>query len=140
MKLYFIDNTINSSSSFQNRFVSHMYAMLKDSDARVRNEAANAINEFNVLQGTHKNKRPKLFSKNNLVTEFVAETLSNDVPFSIDNLSGHGFQPTIHLNSCNELEMKKVLGKHLFDITNMLFDLKSSEQLVSIREKSQMDF
>lgn len=110
-----------------------MYAMLKDSDARVRNEAANSILEFNMLQAFHPNHRIELYSKSYMVTEFVAETLSNEVPFSMDNPSGclNGFQPGFGFDDNQDnAQMKRVLGRHLFDITNMLFDLKSNEQLV----------
>lgn len=109
-----------------------MYAMLKDFDPRVRNEAANAILEFNLLQTACSNNKSKLCSKSTMVTELVAETLSNEVPFAIDSPAGClvGFQPSFYLdNDCNRQTMR-ILGKHLFDITNMLFDLKSNEQLV----------
>lgn len=106
--------------------------MLKDFDPRVRNEAANAILEFNLLQTASSNNKSTLCTKSTIVTEFVAGILSNEVPFAIGNPVGclAGFQPSFYLdNNCNRQTMR-ILGKHLFDITNMLFDLKSNEQLV----------
>lgn len=100
--------------------------MLKDSDARVRNEAANAMLEFAISQLKHTNDRM------NLIAEFTAEILSNEIPFSLDipinSLHGSKFS----LNSTQNVgrPIQKVLGKCLFDLTNMIFELKSSEQLV----------
>lgn len=109
-----------------------MYAMLRDSDARIRNEAAAAIIEFNTLQSTKKSNLTHKYSGNHLIVEFVADTLSNEIPFSLDNPSGilNGYQPGLCDEENANRHMKRVLGKHLFDVTNMLFDLKSSEQLV----------
>lgn len=109
-----------------------MYAMLKDSDARIRNEAAAAIIEFNTLQSNQKSNLTHKYSGNHLIVEFVADTLSNEIPFSLDNPSGilNGYQPGLCDEENANRHMKRVLGKHLFDVTNMLFDLKSSEQLV----------
>lgn len=118
----------------QNRFVSHMYAMLGDSDARIRNEAAIAILEFNTLQSLQRSNVRHKNSKNYLTIEFIADTLSDEVPISLDNQHGilAGFQDMMCDEHTDNRRMKKVLGKHLFDLTNMLFDFKSTEQLVRI--------
>lgn len=103
--------------------------MLSDSDARIRNEAATAILQFNTFQITQGSKHK--YSDNHLQAEFVAETLSTEVPFLPDSSYGSstGFQLSA-FEGCDIPRMKRVLGKHLFDLTNMLFDLKSNEQLV----------
>lgn len=118
----------------QNRFVSHLYAMLKDSDARIRNEAAAAINQFNRSQSMRKSNISHKYSGNYLTLEFVADTLSNEVPLLFENPPGilNGFQPGLCDEEIHYRQVKKVLAKHLFDLTNILFDLKSNEQLVRI--------
>lgn len=100
--------------------------MLKDGDARIRNEAANALLIFNLSQLKHPNKGI------NFMAEFTAEILLNEVPFSIENSCEplHGFQ--FAPNSYDRRKVKRVLGKYLFDLSNMLFNLKSTEQLVMI--------
>lgn len=97
--------------------------MLSDSDARVRNEAANALFELYCSPFIDKNH------KNNSILEFVAEILSNEVPFSLNNPMEplNGFH--LGVNN-NKQQIKRVLGKYLFDLVNMLFALKSSEQMV----------
>lgn len=96
--------------------------MLRDSDARIRNEAANALYELYCSQFV--NER----CKDSSITEFAVEILSNEVPFSLNSsmepLSG------FHLGMNCTKQIKRVLGKYLFDLANMLFALKSSEQLV----------
>lgn len=109
-----------------------MYAMLADSDARIRNEAAAAILEFNTLQSVQRSNVIHQHSRNYLTIEFVADTLSNEIPISLDNQCGilAGFQAALCDERADSRRVKRVLGKHLFDLTNMLFDLKSTEQLV----------
>lgn len=99
--------------------------MLKDSDARIRNEAANALLILNCCQLKHPNKGI------NLMAEFTAEILANEVPFSLNNPVEplHGFH--FASDSNDQRKVKRVLGKYLFDLSNMLFDLKSTEQLVN---------
>lgn len=101
--------------------------MLRDGDARIRNEAASAMLEFNISQLKRTNNGL------NLIAEFTAEILSNEVPFSLecplDPL--HGCQSMVNATQNDGRPIKRVLGKYLFDLTNMMFDLKSSEQLVS---------
>lgn len=106
--------------------------MLCDSDARIRNEAAAAILEFNKFQVIHSSKATHKYSGNHLTIEFMAETLSTEVPFLSDNYYGTltGYHPSTYNEEIDSREMKRMLGKHLFDLTNMLFDLKSNEQLV----------
>lgn len=99
--------------------------MLRDSDARIRNEAANALFELHCLPFIDES------CKNSSIAEFAAEILSNEVPFSlnsfIDPLSGFH----LGMDGAKHQQVKRVLGKYLFDLANMLFALKSSEQLVS---------
>lgn len=98
--------------------------MLRDSDARIRNEAANALFELNCSPFIDES------SKNSSIAEFAAEMLSNEVPFSLnssmDPLSGFH----LGMDCTKHQQVKRVLGKYLFDLANMLFALKSSEQLV----------
>lgn len=100
--------------------------MLKDSDARIRNEAANAILEFNRLQLVG------ISNEIDSITVFAAEILSNEVPFSLNHPLEplHGCQFGFNCTETDGQLIKRVLGTHLFDVTNMLFDLKSNEQLV----------
>lgn len=100
--------------------------MLKDSDARIRNEAANAMLEFNISQLKRTNERVRPIS------EFTAEILSDEIPFSLDNSMETFIGSKIQCNSTQDSNrpIRRVLGKYLFDLTNMIFDLKSSEQLV----------
>lgn len=117
----------------QNCFISHIYGMLKDSDVRIRSEAANAILDFNTLQAQRLNKQTNMCVKSStILAELVAETLLNEVPFSIDSSAGcsDGFHRAFDLSNSDSQQMGTILGKHLFDITNILFDLKSNEQLV----------
>lgn len=99
--------------------------MLKDGDARVRTEAANALLEFNLAQLKNTN------NEINLIIEFTAEILSNEVPYALNHPFDvlHGFQNIS--NGHYQTKVKRVLGKHLFDLTNMLFELKSNEKLVN---------
>lgn len=100
--------------------------MLSDSDARVRNEAANALFELYCLpfMGEH--------CKNHCIFEFAAEILSNEVPFYLNSPMEplNGFHLDLNRTTYSGQQIKRVLGKFLFDIANMLFSLKSSEQLV----------
>lgn len=101
--------------------------MLRDSDARIRNEAASAMLEFNISQLKRTNNGLKL------IAEFTAEILSNEVPFSLESPLDplHGCQSMLNATQNDGRPINRVLGKYLFDLTNMMFDLKSSEQLVS---------
>lgn len=96
--------------------------MLRDSDARIRNEAANAL--FNLYCSQFIDDS----CKNSSITQFSAEILSNEIPFSLNSSMDplNGF----HLDVNCTKQIKRVLGKYLFDLANMLFALKSSEQLV----------
>lgn len=102
--------------------------MLKDGDARIRNEAANAL--FELFCSASVGERGETHS----ITEFAAEILSNEVPFHLDDpmepLRGFHFQ--LNRDESNYQQIQRVLGKYLFDLANMLFSLKSSEQLVSV--------
>lgn len=113
--------------SFQNRFILQLYQMLRDSDARIRNEAASALFELYCSQFIDES------CKNSSISEFVAEILSNEVPFSLNSPMEplNGFHLGINSTKCDYQQIKRVLGKYLFDLANMLFALKSSEQLVS---------
>lgn len=127
-------NKHNITNCFlQNRFISHLYAMLGDGDARIRNEAAAALFEFHTFQVARYNKATNKYSGAHLKVEFMAETLSNEIPFSLDCPLGTltGFHPALGSGGADNRQLKKMLGKHLFDVTNMLFGLKSSEQLVT---------
>lgn len=106
--------------------------MLSDSDARIRNEAASALLEFNISQLMRINGGIRICPKIHLMSEFIAEILSNEIPFSMDNPSEPlaGFQLDLYGIKENNRQIKQVLGIYLFDLTNMLFDLKSSENLV----------
>lgn len=101
--------------------------MLRDSDARIRNEAANALFDHYCTQFIDAS------CKKSSISEFAAEILSNEVPFSLNSpmepLSG--FHLGINSPTYDSQQIKRVLGKYLFDLANMLFALKSSEQLVS---------
>lgn len=116
----------------QKQFTSHIYTMLSDSDGRIRNEAASALLEFNIAQITRINGGIRKCPKNHLMSEFIAEILSTEIPFSLDNPSEPltGFQLELYDIEENNRQIKLVLGIYLFDLTNMLFDLKSSEHLV----------
>lgn len=109
-----------------------MYAMLGDSDARIRNEAAAAILDFNTLESLQKSYVMHQHSRNYLTIEFVVDTLSDEIPISLDNQCNilAGFQAGLCDGHTDSRRVKRVLGKHLFDLTNMLFDLKSTERLV----------
>lgn len=101
--------------------------MLRDGDARIRNEAATAMLEFNSSQLKHTNHGI------NLMAEFTAEILSNEIPFSLDSPLEllHGcHQLMLNSTQNDERPIKRMLGKYLFELTNMMFDLKSTEQLV----------
>lgn len=104
--------------------------MLKDSDPRIRNEAATAIFEFNTSQSIRKSNATNKYSRDTLSVEFVMETLSSEVPFSTENLTGSLIGYQSGLSEVEHRQLKRVLGKHLHDLTNKLFDLKSTEQLV----------
>lgn len=106
--------------------------MLKDSDGRIRNEAAIAIFELNTLQLTRKYNAMNKYSGNHLAVEFLNETLSIEIPFSLENSAGAltGFQPALCRKDIDRRQLRRMMGKHLFDLTNMLFDLKTTEQLV----------
>ncbi|XP_031632927.1 huntingtin [Contarinia nasturtii] len=121
---------LDKGREYKNLFVSHMYAMLKDTDARIRNEAATAIFEFNLSQAMRKTNVAHKHASDTLTIEFVTETLSNEVPFSMVNSTGTltGYQSG--LGDVGHRQLKRVLGKHLHDLTNKLFDLKSTEQLL----------
>lgn len=110
-----------------------MYTMLGDSDARIRNEAASAIFEFDTSQCMRKSNVTHKYFGNYLTIEFMADTLSNEVPFALDNPCGilTGFQLGLCGEKTNNRQVKRLMGKHLFDLTNILFDLKSNEQLVN---------
>lgn len=107
--------------------------MLSDGDARIRNEAANAIFEFNKFQITRHCNATNKYAGVHLKVEFVNETLSNEIPYSLD--CEFGTLTGVHPALCNDGDdgrhLKRLMGKHLFDIANMLFDLKSSEKLVT---------
>lgn len=101
--------------------------MLRDSDARIRNEAANALFELNCSQFIDESY------KNSSIAEFAVEILSNEVPFSLNSSIEpklDEFHLGINSTNYNYQQIKRVLGKYLFDLANMLFALKSSEQLV----------
>lgn len=101
--------------------------MLRDSDARIRNEATNALFELYCIQFIDKN------CKNHSISEFAAEILSNEVPFSLNSptVPLNGFHLELNATKTNYQHIKRVLGKYLFDLANMMFALKSGEQLVS---------
>lgn len=101
--------------------------MLGDSDARIRNEAANALFELYCVPLIDKN------CKNSSISEFAAEILANEVPFALDSASGplNGFHLALHSTQNHHQQAQRVLGQYLFDLANMIFALKSSEQLVS---------
>lgn len=104
--------------------------MLSDSDARIRNEAANALFELHCSQFIDEN------CKNSSIAEFAAEILSNEVPFALNGSVEplNGFH--LGMTSAEHQQVKRILGKYLFDLANMLFALKSSEQLVKTHFKN----
>lgn len=101
--------------------------MLNDADPRIRNEAINALCEFNFLKSLRCQKNEK-YSNKHVIIEFISDILSQEVPYPL--------QPSNEMfisldNSQNNQQIERYLGKCLFDLTNMLLELESKEQLVN---------
>lgn len=101
--------------------------MLNDADPRIRNEAINALCEFNFLKSLRCQKNEK-YSNKHVIIEFISDILSQEVPYSLKPSN----EMFISLDSQNNQQIERYLGKCLFDLTNMLLELESKEQLVNL--------
>lgn len=115
----------------------HVYGMLKDTDARVRNEAASAIARLYLLQIERVACVKNHNTEHLLIAELVAELLTTEVSLALDKSAGSliEFYPGFSHQNVSERHVKTVLGKLLFDITNKLFETKSTEHSVRQIEK-----
>lgn len=95
--------------------------MLGDVDARIRTEAIKAICDLNV---SHSLRNEHSSMDRSLVSEFLLENISIEIPYLLNH-------QTIKKRIENNGQMKRNLGKCLFDLTNMLLDMESKECLVS---------
>lgn len=88
--------------------------MLGDSDARIRNEAAIAIFEFNKFQVSRHSPATNKYSGVYLRVAFVAETLSNEIPYALESESGTltGVHPDLCNDADAERHLKRLIGKH----------------------------
>lgn len=100
--------------------------MLKDEDPRIRNEAIKTICDL-AIQHVPKLCQIKYSLGNHLTSEFMLSIASVEIPYLLDN------QRDWYLNGIeNNDQSRKNLGKCLFHLTNMLLEMQSKEQLVSV--------
>lgn len=119
-----IENYGNSLS--QARFVSHIYAMLSEVDLRIRTEAINALNEYILCQSIRYVKQDRIADKD-VIIEFIGGALVQDVPFLLKTANQSA---RFILEMAEKQAIEQAMGKCLFDLTNLMFELGSREQLV----------
>lgn len=98
--------------------------MLKDEDPRIRNEAIKTICNL-TIKHFPKLRHYKYTMANHLTSEFMLSIVSGEIPYLLDN------QRDWYINGIeNNDQSRNNLGMCLFNLTNMLFEMQSKEQLV----------
>lgn len=113
--------------SEQNQFVSHMHGMLSDANVRVRTEAINAVGDH-IAMPLLRHPQQKPIADTDIIMEFIGNVMVQDVPYQFQAAN----QPMkFTLEPGERHAVERALGKCLFDLTNLLFELESCEQLVN---------
>lgn len=100
--------------------------MLKDEDPRIRNVAIKTICDL-AIRHFPKLSKKKYSMANHLASEFMLSIASAEIPYLLDN------QRDWYINGIeNNDQSRKNLGMCLFDVTNMLLEMQSKEQLASL--------
>lgn len=101
--------------------------MLSEVDLRIRTEAINAMNEYIMCQSLRHVKQDQIGDRD-VIIEFIGAALIQDVPYPLKTTN----QSSRFLFEMDEKQaIEQALGKCLFDLTNLMFELGSREQLVS---------
>lgn len=100
--------------------------MLSEADLRIRTEALNAVSEYITLQASRCVTHTQI-ADTDLIMEFIGNALAQDVPYQLQTAS-RPFRFAFDANEKQAIEQS--LGKCLFDLTNLMLELESREQLV----------
>lgn len=104
--------------------------MLGNADQRIRNEAINALCDFCELQVQRVEYNAGLNANQQLITEFISEFLSQELPYPLYNLVN---DPKVPVGDSNFVKVKRNIGKFFFNITNILMDLESNDRQVNVQ-------
>lgn len=103
--------------------------MLSDANVRLRTEAINAVGDY-ITMPLLRNPQQKPIADTDIIMEFIGNVMVQDVPYQFQAAN----QPVqFTLGTSERHAVERALGKCLFDLTNLLFELESCEQLVNER-------